>query len=319
MNPSVRPFDSTTLFCTAGMQQFKPLFIDPSVTATFANLQSCLRLGDLDEIGDGTHLLRFDMLGLFSFRQMTVGQAIDFWLGFLAEIGASPDHVTIHPDRTGRLVAAVSRPGADPARPGLHLERRQRHRPLHRVLPGRGRDREHRQPARHLHRCGVRAGSPGRPGQRHPADDPGGDPGRGIESIIASGYRPGREDAGLCPAQAAAPAVGDRRIARPPVLPGGGGAAAAAARPLRPARSRIIRTSRRNGGSTPMASIWTRSRGRRKPAPAAQTPQPRTEDVRRRPGPLGPGAGRRADRHPWQPVAGGALWRPAGHDQAAGE
>ncbi|WP_342240189.1 alanine--tRNA ligase-related protein [Inquilinus sp. OTU3971] len=98
-NPSVRPFDSTTLFCTAGMQQFKPLFIDPACTATFANLQSCLRLGDLDEIGDGTHLLRFDMLGLFSFRQMNVGQAIDFWLGFLEEIGAWPDHVTIHPDR----------------------------------------------------------------------------------------------------------------------------------------------------------------------------------------------------------------------------
>ncbi|WP_343715398.1 alanine--tRNA ligase-related protein [Inquilinus sp.] len=98
-NPSVRPFDSTTLFCTAGMQQFKPLFTDSAYTATFANLQSCLRLGDLDEIGDGTHLLRFDMLGLFSFRQMDVGQAIDFWLDFLAEIGAPPHHVTIHPDR----------------------------------------------------------------------------------------------------------------------------------------------------------------------------------------------------------------------------
>lgn len=81
------------------MQQFKQLFSDPSYTATFANLQSCLRLGDLDEIDDGTHLLRFDMLGLFSFRQMTVGQAIDFWLDFLAEIGASPHYVTIHPDR----------------------------------------------------------------------------------------------------------------------------------------------------------------------------------------------------------------------------
>jgi alanyl-tRNA synthetase len=98
-NPSVRPFDSTTLFCTAGMQQFKPLFIDPAYTATFANLQSCLRLGDLHEIGDGTHLLRFDMLGLFSFRQMNVGQAIDFWLGFLEDIEAWPDYVTIHPDR----------------------------------------------------------------------------------------------------------------------------------------------------------------------------------------------------------------------------
>ncbi len=93
------------------MQQFKPLFIDPACTATFANLQSCLRLGDLDEIGDGTHLLRFDMLGLFSFRKMNVGQAIDFWLDFLAEIGASlgPRH---HPSRpAGGVVAAVSQPG----------------------------------------------------------------------------------------------------------------------------------------------------------------------------------------------------------------
>ncbi|MDR6290529.1 alanyl-tRNA synthetase [Inquilinus ginsengisoli] len=98
-NPSVRPFDSTTLFCTAGMQQFKPLFADPAFTGTFANLQPCLRLGDLDEIGDGTHRLRFDMIGLFSFRRMTVGQAIDFWLAFLDGIGAWPDHVTIHPDR----------------------------------------------------------------------------------------------------------------------------------------------------------------------------------------------------------------------------
>lgn len=81
------------------MQQFKPQFSDPSFTGTFANLQPCLRLGDLDEIGDGTHFLRFDMIGLFSFRRMTVGQAIDFWLDFLDEIGAWPHHVTIHPDR----------------------------------------------------------------------------------------------------------------------------------------------------------------------------------------------------------------------------
>jgi alanyl-tRNA synthetase len=81
------------------MQQFKPLFADPNHVGTIANTQSCLRLGDLEEIGDGTHSLHFEMLGLFSFRQMSVGEAIDFWLEFLERIGAWPDHVTIHPDK----------------------------------------------------------------------------------------------------------------------------------------------------------------------------------------------------------------------------
>ncbi|MBY5868103.1 alanine--tRNA ligase-related protein [Rhizobium leguminosarum] len=96
---SVRPHDDTTLFCSAGMQQYKPLFSDPSHSGTVANSQACLRMGDLDEIGDGTHLLHFTMLGLFSFREMTVGNAIDFWLEFLGTLGLVPDHVTIHPDR----------------------------------------------------------------------------------------------------------------------------------------------------------------------------------------------------------------------------
>jgi|APThiThiocy_cv2_1041547.scaffolds.fasta_scaffold00086_78 alanyl-tRNA synthetase len=96
---SVRPHDHTTLFCSAGMQQYKPLFLDLSHIGTVANSQACLRMGDLDEIGDGTHFLQFTMLGLFSFREMTVGDAIDFWLEFLATLGLLPDHVTIHPDR----------------------------------------------------------------------------------------------------------------------------------------------------------------------------------------------------------------------------
>ncbi len=96
---SVQPHDNTTLFCSAGMQQYKPLFSDPSHIGTVANAQACLRMGDLDEIGDGTHFLHFTMLGLFSFREMAVGDAIDFWLEFLGTLGLVPDHVTIHPDR----------------------------------------------------------------------------------------------------------------------------------------------------------------------------------------------------------------------------
>jgi alanyl-tRNA synthetase len=81
------------------MQQFKSLYSDVSYSGTFANVQSCLRVGDLDAIGDGTHLLYFDMMGLFSFRQLSVKDAIDFWLSFLSMVGAQPDYVTIHPDK----------------------------------------------------------------------------------------------------------------------------------------------------------------------------------------------------------------------------
>jgi alanyl-tRNA synthetase len=81
------------------MQQFKSLYSDVRFVGTFANVQSCLRVGDLGEIGDGAHLLHFNMMGLFSFRQLSVKDAIDFWLCFLSVVGASPDYVTMHPDK----------------------------------------------------------------------------------------------------------------------------------------------------------------------------------------------------------------------------
>lgn len=101
MNTSVRPpdDDDSTLFISAGMQRLKPLFTDNNHVGTIANIQSCLRLNDLEEIGDGTHCLRFDMMGLFSFRQMSVGQGIAFWHGYLGRVGITPTHVTVHPDR----------------------------------------------------------------------------------------------------------------------------------------------------------------------------------------------------------------------------
>jgi alanyl-tRNA synthetase len=81
------------------MQQFKSQFRDPNYRGTVSNIQGCLRLNDLDEIGDGTHLLHFDMMGLFSFRELSVQDAVNFWFDFLEEIGLRPDTVTIHPDR----------------------------------------------------------------------------------------------------------------------------------------------------------------------------------------------------------------------------
>ena len=99
LNDKVNPYDNTTLFCPSGMQQFKDVFKSKH-RGTISNVQSCLRLKDLEEIGDGTHLLFFNMIGLFSFRLMTVQQTIDFWMEFLEDVlKVKVDHVTIHPDK----------------------------------------------------------------------------------------------------------------------------------------------------------------------------------------------------------------------------
>ena len=99
LDDNVRPYDNTTLFCPAGMQQFKKKF-KSNETGTIANVQSCIRLNDLEEIGDGTHYLYFDMIGLFSFRTLTVQQAVDFWMEFVVGVlKIDVDYVTIHPDK----------------------------------------------------------------------------------------------------------------------------------------------------------------------------------------------------------------------------
>ena len=48
------------------MQKHKALFQHSSTSHTIGDVQRCLRLNDLDEVGDGTHYLDFHMLGLFS-------------------------------------------------------------------------------------------------------------------------------------------------------------------------------------------------------------------------------------------------------------
>jgi hypothetical protein len=80
------------------MQKHKSSFLSPPRSQTLGDVQHCLRLNDLDEIGDGTHFLDFYMLGLFSFEGWSVQQGVDFWMGFCRRLGVMPDTVTIHPD-----------------------------------------------------------------------------------------------------------------------------------------------------------------------------------------------------------------------------
>jgi len=82
------------------MQQYKKQFVDTSITnQTICNIQSCIRLNDIDSMGDGTHLGFFNMMGTFSFRHWSIQQTIDFWMIFLTNhLGIKVDYVTIHPD-----------------------------------------------------------------------------------------------------------------------------------------------------------------------------------------------------------------------------
>lgn len=61
--------DPTVLFTTAGMQQFKRFYLFPeeAPATRITTCQKCVRTGDIDEVGDETHLTFFEMLGNFTF------------------------------------------------------------------------------------------------------------------------------------------------------------------------------------------------------------------------------------------------------------
>lgn len=82
------------------MQKYKNQFVDQSLNGqTLCNIQSCIRMNDLESIGDGTHFGYFNMMGTFSFNSWSVQQTIDFWMEYLTKIlQINVDYVTIHPD-----------------------------------------------------------------------------------------------------------------------------------------------------------------------------------------------------------------------------
>ncbi len=102
--PLVPEGDSSVLFTTAGMQQFKPYYSGhPSPYGNrVISVQKCFRADDLDEVGDTTHLTFFEMLGNFSFQyphgeeSYFKEQAIRMGYEFVAErLGLSIEYVTI--------------------------------------------------------------------------------------------------------------------------------------------------------------------------------------------------------------------------------
>ena len=95
--------DPSVLFTTAGMQQFKKYYTDPAQAEkdfgikNVASVQKCIRTGDIDEVGDDTHLTFFEMLGNFSFGGYGRQEAIKYAHEFITkEMNLPISYVTVY-------------------------------------------------------------------------------------------------------------------------------------------------------------------------------------------------------------------------------
>ena len=91
--------DSSALFVNAGMFPLVPYLLgqEHPAGARLANVQKCIRTGDIEEVGDNTHLTFFEMLGNWSLGDYFKEDAIKWSFEFLT----SPEYLNIPLERLG--------------------------------------------------------------------------------------------------------------------------------------------------------------------------------------------------------------------------
>jgi len=92
--------DPTVLFTTAGMHPLVPFILGEPHPAgqRLVNVQKCIRTGDIDEVGDESHLTFFEMLGNWSLGDYFKDGAIRLSWEFLTStewLGIDPDAISI--------------------------------------------------------------------------------------------------------------------------------------------------------------------------------------------------------------------------------
>jgi len=92
--------DPTVLFTTAGMHPLQVYLMGQPHPAgkRLANCQKCIRTGDIDDVGDPTHLTFFEMLGNWSLGDYFKKEAISMSWEFLTDprwLGLDPDKISV--------------------------------------------------------------------------------------------------------------------------------------------------------------------------------------------------------------------------------
>ncbi len=89
--------DPTVLFTTAGMHPLVPYLMGTPHPAghRLTDVQKCIRTGDIDDVGDSSHLTFFEMLGNWSLGDYFKKEMIPWSWEFLT----SPDYLGLDPDK----------------------------------------------------------------------------------------------------------------------------------------------------------------------------------------------------------------------------